>query len=41
MLGFRKKGYKTEAAFCEIFGITGDPYRSLIHDGIEEGIYRT
>ncbi|MGB8001695.1 MAG: DUF4269 domain-containing protein, partial [Anaerobacillus sp.] len=37
VLGLRKKGYKTEPAFCEILGITGDPYHGLIHYGIKEG----
>ncbi len=38
VLGLRKQGHKTEPAFCEILGITEDPYYGLIRYGIKKGI---
>jgi hypothetical protein len=34
----KKRGYKTEPAFCKLLDISGDPYTGLIRLGIEEGI---
>ncbi|WP_242517760.1 DUF4269 domain-containing protein [Halobacillus sp. GSS1] len=33
VLVWRRKGMKTEAAFCHVLGISGDPYRGLLEYG--------
>ncbi|TGB03587.1 DUF4269 domain-containing protein [Halobacillus salinus] len=33
----RELGYKTEPAFCEALGISGDPYEELIRYGVKKG----
>ncbi|WP_076570666.1 DUF4269 domain-containing protein [Salimicrobium salexigens] len=38
VIELKKQGYKTEPAFCELFGITGDPYESLVQYGLKQGI---
>ncbi|UOQ95598.1 DUF4269 domain-containing protein [Halobacillus shinanisalinarum] len=37
----KKQRYKTEPAFCELLGISGDHYEDLVQYGIEEGIITT
>ena len=36
----KKRGYNTESAFCELLGLSGDPYESLIQYGRRNGIIR-
>lgn len=38
VIHLKEQGYKTEPAFCKVFGIMGDPYEGLIRFGIEEGM---
>ncbi|KGX91092.1 alpha/beta hydrolase [Pontibacillus halophilus JSM 076056 = DSM 19796] len=38
VIELKKKGYKTEPAFCEWLGIEGDPYEGLIQYGGEREI---
>ncbi|WP_070119498.1 DUF4269 domain-containing protein [Bacillus marinisedimentorum] len=40
VITLKKRGYKTESAFCVLLGISGDPYAGLIRYGIEEGIIK-
>lgn len=37
VIALKKRGYKTEPAFCELLGISGDPYEGLIQYGVKEG----
>ncbi|MCA0987505.1 DUF4269 domain-containing protein [Guptibacillus algicola] len=37
VIALKKRGYKTEPAFCELLGISGDPYEGLIRYGIKQG----
>jgi hypothetical protein len=38
VIKLKKQGYKTEPAFCEVLGIEGDPYETLIDFGKSKGI---
>jgi hypothetical protein len=38
IIRFKQEGYKTEPAFCKVFGLEGDPYERLIEFGKEKGI---
>ncbi|SFJ69516.1 protein of unknown function [Halobacillus dabanensis] len=40
VLQLRKRGFKTEQAFCELLGIEGDPYRGLTLYGEEMNLKR-
>ncbi|WP_254854017.1 DUF4269 domain-containing protein [Halobacillus salinus] len=37
VMELRKLGYKTEPAFCEVLGISDDPYEGLIRYGVKKG----
>nr|WP_269140660.1 DUF4269 domain-containing protein [Radiobacillus kanasensis] len=38
ILDLKRKGHKTESAFCKVLEIPGDPYDALIEYGKVEGI---
>ena len=38
VIQLKKRGYKTEQAFCKVLGIPGDPYENLIIFGKNKGI---
>ncbi|PKR76846.1 DUF4269 domain-containing protein [Halalkalibacillus sediminis] len=38
IIQLKESGFSTEAAFCEVLGLSGDPYEQLIVYGEERGI---
>lgn len=40
VIRLKMSGLKTEEAFCELLGISGDPFEGLIRYGIEKGIIK-
>ncbi|MFA1819779.1 DUF4269 domain-containing protein [Virgibacillus oceani] len=40
VIKLKKRGYKTEPAFCEVLGISGDPYDNLIIYGKNNGMIK-
>ncbi|MBM7573408.1 DUF4269 domain-containing protein [Aquibacillus albus] len=39
VIRLKQEGLKTEPAFCEVLGLTGDPYLQLIEYGKEKGFF--
>ncbi|MDV2583052.1 DUF4269 domain-containing protein [Alkalibacillus haloalkaliphilus] len=40
IIGLKEEGYKTEPAFCEVLGISGDPYIGLLEYGKKYGFIK-